>query len=256
MPCLLSRGQQRSNVIAGSELAPVWPHSCRIAPSTLRKAPRVFRKVRFDPQGSRRSSSLEALKGYRKAQWVLVVLPKCFTYMEKYSVSISISSKWVFTCCLCANGEVINKIYQPVGTHSLRMCCCLRRCPQLLLTPRLIQSGLQIVLCPLEQGVRKIKTTSRVFISSLDWWLAVMSWLLWICMWPSMPETTWRVLSVPEMVRVAPKHLHRRWWVSCSARTVRLEEITEQDGLPSGNKLTHSLHYPAFSCFQSSTTLC
>lgn len=60
-------------------------------------------------------------------------------------------------------------------------------------------------------------------------------------MWQTMSVLAQQIPSVPEMVPVVQKHLHRLWWVSCSARIVMKEEITEQKRLLTEKNLNYIL---------------
>lgn len=159
--------------------------------------------------------------------------------------------------CVCKLWNNIATTYQPVGICCLgnyKKGCYLGKCAQLLLTSSSNWGRAANHTPSFEMVGRTNDENIIAFILSLDWWLILAPWLLWICDHQCL--MVWQTLSVSEMVPVAPKHLHRLWWVSCSARIVRSQEITEQESLPSGNKLTYILHYSAFLYFRLNTILC
>lgn len=179
------------------------------------------------------------------------LMPKCLTCIKKCCFHQKLQWMSFYLKCACKWWSSINLIYQPVGTCSLGM-----DVPEILLSGEMSTSHscnsdrVAGNTLPFKTGVEQSKDNMRVFILSLGWCLILTSWL-WLC--DCMPVMTWWMLSLPDgtcYTKVPPQ----LWCVSCSARTAGLQ-ITEQDSLPSGSKLTQISPCTSFSCFQMNTVL-
>lgn len=188
------------------------------------------------PEDSRGSYCLGALKGIREVQQLLTVL--------LVSLIVSVGHFYQEAFCICSQTEIYIFHHQYLWWMSFQLVCVCKWWNYL--TAHSSNSGRVTNYTPSFEMMCRTKQRKHNKENIIE---ADFDALTLMNMWPSMSVMAWQMPSVPEIVPVVQKHLPRLWWVSCSARIVMTEEITEQESLLTEKKLTYILHCTAFSCF-------